>query len=43
VWVALRANVRAVLERVTIADVADGTIPAEIRVLLDDSDAWENP
>ncbi|PFG44635.1 BadM/Rrf2 family transcriptional regulator [Isoptericola jiangsuensis] len=43
VWVALRANVRAVLEQVTVADVVDGTIPVEIRALLDDSGAWENP
>ncbi|MFV2145368.1 RrF2 family transcriptional regulator [Isoptericola sp. G70] len=43
VWVALRANVRAVLSQVTLADLATGTIPAEIRLLVDDDEAWENP
>jgi Rrf2 family protein len=43
VWVALRANVRAVLEKVTVADVVEGTIPPSVRALLDDADAWENP
>jgi Rrf2 family protein len=43
VWVALRANVRAVLERVTLADLAAGVVPDEVRVLVDDEVAWENP
>ncbi len=30
VWVALRANMRAVLESVTLADVASGKLPADI-------------
>lgn len=29
VWVALRANMRAILESVTLADIAGGTLPAE--------------
>src|SRR5712692_243689 len=33
VWRAVRTNVRAVLERVTLADVAAGTLPPEIRAL----------
>ncbi|GAB3175296.1 Rrf2 family transcriptional regulator [Myceligenerans halotolerans] len=42
VWVALRANVRTVLEQVTLAAlVADG-LPAEIRDLVRADDAWEN-
>jgi Rrf2 family protein len=41
VWVALRANLRQVLERVTIADVAAGELPAEVLALTDDKDAWQ--
>ncbi|HZR96535.1 MAG TPA: RrF2 family transcriptional regulator [Gaiellaceae bacterium] len=40
VWVALRANVRNVLERVTLADVASGELPEHVRVLTRDADAW---
>src|SRR6478672_11103571 len=36
VWVALRANLRAVLERVTLADLAKGTLPAAIARLAKD-------
>lgn len=40
VWIALRASLRSVLERVTLADVAAGTLPAEIVALGDDPQAW---
>ena len=40
VWVAVRASLRNVLERVTLADVAAGELPAEVRALADDPDAW---
>jgi Rrf2 family protein len=40
VWVALRANVRDVLERVTLADVASGELPAHVKELTSDADAW---
>ncbi|GMA37393.1 hypothetical protein GCM10025876_35970 [Demequina litorisediminis] len=43
VWVALRANVRSVLESVTLADLAAGTLPAEVREMLSDDGAWESP
>ncbi|GAA1993035.1 RrF2 family transcriptional regulator [Isoptericola halotolerans] len=43
VWVALRANVRAVLEQVTLADLAGGSVPDEVRALVSDDEAWENP
>lgn len=43
VWVALRANVRSVLESVTLADLAAGTLPAEVREMLADDGAWESP
>ncbi len=40
VWVALRANLREVLERVTLADVANGTLPKHVTALTRDEDAW---
>lgn len=40
VWIALRANLRAVLERVTVADVAAGELPEEVLALTRDEDAW---
>jgi Rrf2 family protein len=41
VWIALRAKMRVVLEGTTLADVAGGTLPAEIAALLDDEDVWK--
>lgn len=41
VWVALRANIRAVLEEVTLQDLASGKLPASVRKLLDRPGAWE--
>jgi Rrf2 family protein len=40
VFVALRANIRAVLEEVTLADVAAGELPGRVRELVGDDDAW---
>jgi len=40
VWVALRANVRGVLEQVTLADVAKGDLPPDVAELTQDGDAW---
>jgi Rrf2 family protein len=40
VWIAVRASLRAVLEAVTLADVAAGTLPAVVRGLVADPDAW---
>lgn len=40
VWVALRASVRSVLERVTLADVARGELPRNVEELTRDADAW---
>ncbi|MEU3445659.1 Rrf2 family transcriptional regulator [Streptomyces thermolilacinus] len=42
-WIALRANVRSVLEGVTLADVASGRLPEAIGALTDDPAAWTNP
>src|SRR6476661_7125417 len=36
VWIALRANLRAVVERTTIADLASGKLPAEVKRLAKD-------
>jgi Rrf2 family protein len=40
VWIAVRANLRAVVERVTLADVAAGHLPARIDKLAADPEAW---
>jgi Rrf2 family protein len=40
VWVALRASVRSVLETVTLADIAGGSLPAHVAELLEPGDAW---
>jgi len=40
VWVAVRASLRSVLERVTLADLAAGELPASVRALAADPDAW---
>jgi Rrf2 family protein len=40
VWIAVRANLRAVLEHVTIADLARGELPATIEELAANPDAW---
>jgi Rrf2 family protein len=40
VWVAVRANLRAVLERVTLADLAAGKLPADIVRLAKNPEAW---
>ncbi|MER6124743.1 Rrf2 family transcriptional regulator [Streptomyces sp. NPDC001795] len=42
-WIALRANVRKILEGVTVADIATGTLPAPVRELTEEPAAWENP
>jgi Rrf2 family protein len=41
VWIALRANLRKVLEHVTVADVAAGKLPKEILALTKQEEAWE--
>ena len=40
VWVAVRAGLRAVLERVTVADVAAGTMPDSVQAMMRDEEAW---
>jgi Rrf2 family protein len=41
VWVALRANLRKVLEHVTVADVASGKLPEEVLTLTHEEEAWQ--
>jgi Rrf2 family protein len=40
VWIAVRANLRSVVERVTVADVAAGRLPKAIDKLAEDPEAW---
>ncbi|TMM02351.1 MAG: Rrf2 family transcriptional regulator [Actinobacteria bacterium] len=40
VWIAVRKNLRAVLERVTLADVAAGRLPEHVIELARDPEAW---
>jgi Rrf2 family protein len=40
VWIAVRANLRKVVERVTVADIAAGKLPTSIDKLAEDPEAW---
>jgi Rrf2 family protein len=40
VWIAVRANLRAVLESVTLADVAAGRLPEGVAQIAADPEAW---
>jgi Rrf2 family protein len=40
VWIAVRASLRGVLERVTLADVAGDKLPANVIKLAQDPEAW---
>lgn len=40
VWIAVRANLRAVLETVTLADLVSGELPAIVDNLTASPDAW---
>lgn len=42
-WIALRANVRKILEGVTLADIAADALPEPVRALAAEPAAWENP
>jgi len=41
VWIALRANLRKVLEHVTVAQVAAGDLPEEVLALTRQDEAWQ--
>ncbi|WP_345620191.1 Rrf2 family transcriptional regulator [Streptomyces ziwulingensis] len=42
-WIALRSNVREILDGVSLADVASARLPAGVVALADTPDAWTNP
>jgi len=39
-WIAVRSNLRAVLEHVTLAELRDGKLAPEVDRLADTADAW---
>jgi len=39
-WISVRANLRAVLEHVTLADLRDGALPPAVDALAESVDAW---
>jgi Rrf2 family protein len=41
VWIALRANLRKVLEHVSVADVSAGRLPKDVIALTRSDEAWE--
>jgi Rrf2 family protein len=41
VWIALRTNLRKVLESVSVADVAAGKLPKEVTALTREEEAWQ--
>ena len=41
VWIALRSNLRKVLENVTVADVAEARLPKEVLALTRAEEAWQ--
>jgi Rrf2 family protein len=41
VWIALRVNLRAVLEQVSLADLAAGRLPEQVAALTRSPDAWD--
>jgi Rrf2 family protein len=41
VWLALRANLRKVLEHVTLEDVSSGKLPSQIVALTRQEEAWQ--
>lgn len=40
VWIAVRKNLRGVVELVTVADVASGELPSAVCKLAEDPEAW---
>ena len=41
VWIAVRANLRSVLEAVTLADVASGRLPDDVGEITQNPEAWQ--
>ena len=42
VWIAVRANLRAVLESVSLADIAAGNLTDGIGEITSDPEAWQS-
>lgn len=42
-WVAVRAALRSVLDHVSVADLATGSLPADVAALLDAPGVWDEP
>jgi len=40
VWIAVRASLRSVLEHVTVADLASGSLPPNVKEIVGDPEAW---
>jgi Rrf2 family protein len=40
VWIAVRTNLRDVVERVTLADLASGALPDKVTALAKDPESW---
>jgi len=40
VWIALRANERAILETVTLDDIVSGELPDLVKALIESPQAW---
>jgi Rrf2 family protein len=40
VWIAVRTNLRDVVEHVTLADLASGELPDKVKELSEDPDSW---
>ena len=40
VWIAVRANIRSVLEEVTLADLVSNELPSSVEALTAEPDAW---
>ncbi len=40
VWIAVRANLRGVVENVSLADIAAGKLPTKVDRLAEDPEAW---
>ncbi|GAA3004280.1 RrF2 family transcriptional regulator [Streptomyces fulvorobeus] len=42
-WIAVRSNVREILDGVSLAEVASAQLPPRVSALADDPEAWVNP
>ena len=40
VWIAVRASLRSVLEHVTVADLASGSLPPHVKEIVRDPESW---